>query len=262
MPTLNNRLLERWSYDPNTSPQLPIHWRDPSLSTPPKEPLKPTTTRLQAHCKCTAITFYIARPSPQSALATRAWPDLLLPHHSQPSSTSDKPLEPWHLRASQSKFLAGLCSCTSCRLASGQELTAWAFIPLIDISLDAEGTIPLELSSVTGNNTGTSTNEAITSNFTSNLQTYNSSPSVTRSFCSVCGAIVFFHLSEQDQTPATTLLDVAIGLLSAPEGARAESWLEWWTERLSFREDAVERRGRVVEGVERGLRAFADRERD
>jgi hypothetical protein len=52
------------------------------------------------------------------------------------------------------------------------------------------------------------------------------------------------------------LLDVAVGLLDAPEGARAEDWLEWCTSRLSFREDAVGRADSLVEGIERGLAEF------
>jgi hypothetical protein len=129
---------------------------------------------------------------------------------------------------------------------------------LVDISLDAEGKLPLELSHITDTPTSTSTdnNKSV---FNSKLQTYNSSENVTRSFCSVCGAIVFFALSEPDENPATMLLDVAVGLLDAPEGARAENWLERCTSRLSFREDAVGRAGSLVEGIEQGLREFGKR---
>lgn len=254
MSTLDNRPLERWSHDINTSPQLPLYWRD--LSTK-EESLNPTTTttaaRLPAHCKCNGVTFYIARPTLQSTHATRSWPDLLVPYHSSQNQNSDDTTtrEPWHLRASQTKFLAGLCSCTSCRLASGQEVTAWAFIPLVDISLDAEGRVPLELSTVTG--TGSATPAF------GSLRTYRSSENATRSFCSVCGAIVFFALSEPNQTPERTILDVAVGLLDAPEGARAEHWLEWCTSRLSFREDAAGRADSLADGVEKGLREYEEK---
>jgi len=254
MPTLNNRPLERWSHDIDTSSQLPLYWRDPSTS---KESSNPTATaRVPAHCKCNNITFYIARPSLQSAHATRSWPDLLIPHHSSRTPNSENTTtahESWHLRASETKFLAGLCSCTSCRLASGQEITAWAFIPLVDISLDAEGRVPLELSTVTGTGGTAST--------VGSLRTYRSSENATRSFCSVCGAIVFFALSEPNQTAEKMLLDVAVGLLDAPEGARAEDWLEWCTSRLSFREDAVGRADSLADGVEKGLREFEERRR-
>jgi hypothetical protein len=134
---------------------------------------------------------------------------------------------------------------------------------LVDISLDAEGKRPLGLGSVTGTDTSasTSTDSGENAPNLSKVQTYQSSENVTRSFCSVCGAIVFFALSERDQNSATMLLDVAIGLLDAPEGARAESWLEWWTKRLSFREDAVGRADSLVEGMEKGLREFGERQR-
>lgn len=243
MTTSSERSLDRWSDGINDSPQLPLYWRSPEL---PK-PLNPTA-RLPAHCKCNGVRFYIARPSLQSTHASRPWPDLLIPYYSQHQQNATKPLdaahETWWLRANKTKFLAGLCSCTSCRLASGMEITPWAFIPAIDISLDAEGHTPLP--SVTGTATETF----------GSLATYASSSNVTRSFCSVCGAIVFFSETERSET---TLLDVAVGLLEAAEGARAESWLEWRTERLSFREDAVGRAGSLVEGIEKGLREFREK---
>lgn len=241
LPTLNNntRALDRWAHDVNESSRLPLYWRAPD--PPKKQPA--STARLLAHCKCNGVCFYIARPSPQSTQASRAWPDLLIPYYTQKEQGNaplDAAHETWWLRAAKTKFLAGLCSCDSCRLASGMEITPWAFIPTIDISLDAEGTIPLQS----------------TSNTFGSLQTYNSSQGVTRSFCAVCGAIVFFSESEREKT---TLVDVAVGLLEAPEGARAESWLEWRTERLSFREDAAERAGSLVEGIESGLREFREK---
>jgi hypothetical protein len=238
--TLHDRPLDRWSHDINgETSQLPPYWRSPGI---PQN--LDTSARLPAHCKCNAIRFYIARPSPQFSHASRAWPDLLIPHHTQPPNRPAAAThEPWYLRAGKTKFLAGLCSCTSCRLASGTEITAWAFIPATALSLDTHGQIPLP--SVISNGS-----------FNSSLQTYASSENVTRSFCSVCGAIVFFSESERSET---TLLDVAVGLLDAPEGARAERWLEWWTERLSFREDAVGRAGSLVEGIEKGMREFGER---
>lgn len=234
--TLNNRTLDRWPYDINEEAHLPLHWRIPQApaSTEP-------TTRLPAHCKCHGVRFYIARPSAQSTHASRDWPDLLIPYYSQIKTLHTKPdrsHETWWLRANKTKFLAGLCSCDSCRLASGMEITAWAFIPKIDISLDAEGKIPYG-----GGTFGT-------------LQSYNSSEGVTRFFCDACGAIVFFSQAEREKT---TLLDVAIGLLDADEGARAESWLEWRTERVSYREDAVGRAEKLVEGIEEGLRVFREK---
>lgn len=49
---------------------------------------------------------------------------------------------------------------------------------------------------------------------------------------------------------------MAAGLLDAEEGARAETWLEWRTERVSYREDAEGRAVGLVEAVEKDLRAW------
>jgi hypothetical protein len=253
MPSYKDRFLDRWQYDINEGAQLPLYWQNPSLSNKSTHPdLK---ARLHAHCKCAGISFYIARPSLQSTQARRGWPDLLIPHYKQKETNEKLPSEPWHLRASNTKFLAGLCACTSCRLASGMEITAWAFVPAVDISLDAAGEIPLPAIS-------SKTPSAVFGT----LQTYNSSPGVARSFCSTCGAIVFWSedLTEdlkdgEKSEKERRVVDVAVGLLAADEGARAENWLEWWTERLSFREDAVERAGSLVGGTEEGSRQFREK---
>ena len=71
------------------------------------------------------------------------------------------------------------------------------------------------------------------------LRSYESSPGVMREFCPTCGATVFWHDKHRPE-----LIDVSVGLLDAPEGARAEEWLEWWLARVSFEEDA----GREREG--------------
>lgn len=57
----------------------------------------------------------------------------------------------------------------------------------------------------------------------------------------------------------TDLVDVAVGVLDAPEGARADSWLEWRMNRVSFREDTVGRADGLVEALEEGQQAWAER---
>lgn len=84
------------------------------------------------------------------------------------------------------------------------------------------------------------------------MKTYTSSPGVTRSFCGKCGANVLWS-GDEEHTGRVGLVDVAVGLLDASTGARAEEWLDWWSERVSFREEA-NNRGLVV-GLERGLKA-------
>ena len=60
-------------------------------------------------------------------------------------------------------------------------------------------------------------------------------------------------------------MDVSVGLLNADEGATAETWLDWWTERVSFAEDAGNgRTGEMasnarclIDNLETGLRGWA-----
>lgn len=53
------------------------------------------------------------------------------------------------------------------------------------------------------------------------LRTWWSSAETGKKFCGVCGASVFLI------TKDTSRLEVSVGVLEAPEGVRAESWLEW-----------------------------------
>ena len=78
----------------------------------------------------------------------------------------------------------------------------WAFIPAIDITLDSAGKEPFRTDFGT-------------------LKAYRSSRGVTRYFCNTCGATIFWTGESRPQ-----LIDVAVGILDAEEGARAESWLD------------------------------------
>ena len=83
------------------------------------------------------------------------------------------------------------------------------------------------------------------------MHKYVSSPGVTRTFCSQCGANVFWH-GDEDTFGRKHLVDVAVGLLDAPSGARAEEMLAWWTGRVSFEEHALHMG--LVKGLKDGLR--------
>ena len=68
---------------------------------------------------------------------------------------------------------------------------------------------------------------------TGTLKRYESAEGVRREFCRTCGATCFWHSDERPE-----LIDVSVGLLEADTGARAEDWLDWCTERVSFAEHA------------------------
>ena len=160
---------------------------------------------LKAHCLCKGVRFKITRPDEASARLTAPRGDIVGP----PTAGDD---EAWWLRENGTKYLGGTCACNECRLASGFDIQTWAFVPKANIKqLDGK---PLDFSAGT-------------------LKRYDSSKGVYREFCGRCGATVFWH---SDSRP--DLIDVSVGLLDAEEGARADSWLDWETERVSFQEEA------------------------
>lgn len=131
-------------------------------------------------------------------------------------------------------YEAEVCGCNSCRLDTGMEWTEWAVTPTMNISLDAIGRVPFSAS-------------------LGSLKAFSSSLKVLRYHCDSCGASVFYRTDERPD-----LTYVAIGLIDAPEGARAEGWLDWYS-RLAFRDDALLRAKDLTSAVEFGLEEYARR---
>jgi len=216
---IRSKTCTRWSKGVQ-SEELPNGWhaaRDPQQQTPDK---------LHARCHCGGVEFFITRPNEGSLKARSPFPDSVV------AFTHDKPPEnpdniPWWISEDGKRYAASNCSCTSCRLLSGFDVVQWAFVPRVNI----EGT-------------GGESVEQIGS-----IKTYESSQGVTRTFCRVCGANVFW---EGQFRP--TILDVAVGILDADSGARADGWLDWIQTRVSFREEA--HHIGLIEGLEQGLKAW------
>ncbi|KAI4268851.1 MAG: hypothetical protein LQ337_007602, partial [Flavoplaca oasis] len=139
--------------------------------------------------------------------------------------------EQWWLRASNTKYLAGLCACNSCRLATGFDLQAWAFVPKTHIRQVDGKEVDFKM--------GT-------------LKTYSHTPGSYRDFCGKCGATVFWR----SEGRKGDVIDISAGLLDAAEGARAEEWLEWRT-KVSFEECAANKG--LVAKVAEGLKNWGDR---
>ncbi|KAK0717248.1 Mss4-like protein [Lasiosphaeria miniovina] len=218
----------------------------------------PEDDYLRASCHCSAVSFCVTRPDAVTSTAPRSnFPDLMLAYCSTPPEVFSNPGdEKWWLRGgplsapsldpsssrndtprtqmqqspgTTTKYLAGTCACRSCRLTSGFEIQPWAFIPRGNI---------LFLSGIPGTFIPLDFNHPPPA-----LQRYTSSPGVAREFCHRCGATVFWHDVFRPE-----LVDVSTGLLRAEsEGARATGWLVWWTERVSFAEEAG--KGRRAAGM-------------
>lgn len=190
-----------------------------------KLPEKKKSETLKVGCHCGGVKFYITRPNEASRAVRSPFPDLKVPHHSH--SNENPKNETWWLRSGD-RYLAGTCTCRSCRLASGFEIQPWAFVPKCNIFW--EDGQPLDFGMGT-------------------LKRYESSVGVWREFCGKCGATVFWHCRERSE-----LIDVSVGILDPEEGARVERWLEWWTGRVSFKEMAVSKS--LVGSLEDGLKGW------
>lgn len=229
--TVSGGTIERWHEEPHHSAEVPHGWT--SATAADALPTMNSKEKLRAHCHCGGVEFFITRPTQQSLEAVSPWPDLLVPFDTSNPVIPDNPRnEPWWLRSNNTRYLAGTCACNSCRQATGFEFVEWAFVPAANIVLADGQPFKREFGS---------------------LKAYRSSADVTRRFCGGCGASVFW---DGDFRP--TLIDVAVGLLDAPTGARAEEWLEWETNRVSFREFA--HNNALIDGLEEGMRSW-DQER-
>jgi hypothetical protein len=230
--SINNQPLARYAQESDNSEEVPLDWR----STP-----FPSSSRkaIHAHCHCHGVEFWVTHPDEKSKDARSPFPDLMIPHHLDKSANPNN--EPWWLTDNSTRYLAGTCACRSCRAASGFDITFWAFIPTSNIFLDIELTqsFPSPSSSSSNNN-----------EYWGTMKSYQSSEGVTRTFCGQCGANVFWH-GDEEHFGRKGLVDVAVGLLDAESGARAEETLSWWIGRVSFSEVAVHRG--LVEGLEGGL---------
>lgn len=182
--------------------------------------------KLKAQCHCGGVKFYLTKPNASSKSVHSPFPDLMFPHHSGANKNPNN--ETWFLRDNDTKYMAGICTCKSCRLASGFEIQPWAFVPKCNIFQEDGWQMEYDM--------GT-------------LKKYDSSPGIFREFCRVCGATVFWHCEERPG-----LVDVSVGLLDPAEGARVEGWLDWWTERVSFEELSVSRS--LVGALEEGLKQW------
>lgn len=193
-----------------------------AISESPSKCIRHDRKELHARCHCGGIEFHLTRPDASSFQAVSPWPDLLVPYHS--GSGENPGHVKWWLQANNTKYLAGTCACPSCRLGSGFPIQVWAFVPKSNIFHQDGSQLRF--------NFGT-------------MQQYTSSPGVYREFCKQCGATAFWHNDER-----ATLIDVSVGLFRE-DGARAESWLGWASERVSFSELAIQRD--LVSKLEEGI---------
>jgi hypothetical protein len=246
---IDDVMLKRWSRSPGTSEEVPFEWENsgafmttPTSATGKTKQIEEAEVqendekrRIHATCHCGGVQFYISPPDAGSKLAASPYPDLIVPYHRGSDAATNPKNDSWWIVGDE-KFLAGTCACTTCRRASGFDITFWGFIPTSNITLDAAGKDPFARNE--GEYWGT-------------MKSYRSSANVTRTFCGRCGANVFW---DGDERPS--IVDVAVGLLNAKSGAKAEELLAWWPTRVSFEEDGLNKG--LIRGLEDGLKEWSE----
>ena len=115
------------------------------IAVNPGETAQPSSQeqQLAAFCHCKGVSLTITPPGEVSTKLSSPYSNLIVPSHS--GSLANPKDEKWWLRANGTKYLAGTCACTSCRLACGNDIQTWTFIPKRNIrQLNGE---PLDYSS-------------------------------------------------------------------------------------------------------------------
>ncbi|KAL2192887.1 Mss4-like protein [Corynascus similis CBS 632.67] len=219
LPAIGSRTLHIW----NPAPDDPTFPLGAAPAPTPAELGFTDRDLLLAQCHCAGVRFTISRPDEAEA----AHPFLSRFLRRQAPGA---PSVPTSSSASGAlKRVACLCLCRDCRLTAGVHAVPWTFVPVSRIRPPPPP---------------------------NTLRTYRSSDKVTRQFCGVCGAVVFYALEDNERcSEGEKIVDVAVGLLRDWEGTvAAEEWLAWRTGRLAGMKTGLEFDKEFAESLTEGLK--------
>lgn len=135
----------------------------------------------------------------------------------------DEKSEGWYVPTDHSKYYSRICCCRSCRLALGFTFQPWAYVPPNQI-LTAEGD-----QVIFGP-------EAKSSKQIAKLAHYQSSDSVLRSFCTDCGATIFYQSFDR-----AYIINIGVGVVRSKVGnGMVGEWLAWDRGQVSKRDETVD----------------------
>ncbi|KAH7131865.1 Mss4-like protein [Dendryphion nanum] len=184
-------------------------------------------------CKCRGVDFVLHREEWRGG-------------DGEEEKEEDRERRKLYLDPETGKFKASWCACDSCRLSFGIEVVPWMFTDLKNLSMKDGTALPSDMAGLRKG-----VDEGLPG--LRSLAHYSSSPGVERFFCSSCSATVFYAHEDRPR-----VVDVAVGLLDAGEGARAESLLKWNFGRVGDKKDVEGSwREEFVEGVERRMGEWA-----
>ncbi|KAJ3520666.1 hypothetical protein NM208_g13618 [Fusarium decemcellulare] len=148
--------------------------------------------------------------------------------HDLIGGTSKIPSNPPDLKTG--KYITSLDACDSCRLCLGADLICWTFVPMDHILPSAEATSSdLRFHNISELQDAVARKDPQLGT----LSIYKSSENVARYHCSSCSATLFY--TEQGRPGQ---VDIAIGVLDHPSGARAEGLLSWDYSHVDHEQDA------------------------
>ncbi|KAF9775703.1 hypothetical protein IL306_006163 [Fusarium sp. DS 682] len=188
----------RWMKKPEDGEELDKEWPT-AKENPGHEVQRVKEIPIRCHCKGIDLVF---RPS------------------NVDFSAMDTDSIPFYIDPKTHKHLATLDPCRSCRLSIGVDMMNWTFAMLKQIDFPGKSD-----ASEFPRNTHELKDAVDSPNRDpryGTLAIYRSSPDVQRYFCSRCSALVFYTVDDRPE-----VIDIAVALLHAPEGARAESILVW-----------------------------------
>lgn len=212
-------------------------------------PCRAATRPLRGGCVCGQVQFKIdpangldlltdrvPRLPPPRELFDCSWPiDSIFTDVSEAAETFrllQKKAPWWQTKTRQShhRYLAYTCMCVDCRLTTGAELQSWAFVPRENIGIrlpDSDWRL-LDFNIL---------DMQYRNHNPSPLGVYQSSQTITRHFCSKCGATAFMYDTKNPQ-----LVKVSVGLLAQEDGdALLETHLDWWKGNIGFFEPWAKR---------------------
>lgn len=113
------------------------------------------------------------------------------------------------------KWKAFLDLCRDCGRLTGANVVPWLLVPRVVL----EPEMPSDLAFGT-------------------MKTYQSSGPNTRGFCGDCGATVLIKTTHRMPSEHQTVLNIAMGIVRAPEGVNATDWVTWRAGKPSWADDA------------------------
>ncbi|KAI1076053.1 Mss4-like protein [Whalleya microplaca] len=132
------------------------------------------------------------------------------------------------------KWKAFLDFCRDCRLLSSAHFVPWILVPRAAL----EPEVPADLKIGT-------------------IKTYASSEVNTRGFCGRCGATVFIKSKHRSPSQQCEVLNIAMGILRAPEGAKAENWVTWRAGKPAWVGDAKEHDPEFLDALVEGHKKWS-----